>query len=135
MTKIEELFNETTKELESMEFTVWLCVVSSSGHFHRVVVSHKTFLILVGIMSAHPDYVGRLYDRAIFLVEKKVDPQYCHPDDATLAIYLLALEATHPGRARAFSETIYERYTLFWARHVALDIITKDSRSREKMKV
>ena len=118
-------FDEILQTIESAYFTTAIGVVSTPAQFHRAIGNDPTVRALLGQLE-HPEKRRVLFARVADMLKAAADPQYAHPLDIPIAIYIRALDITEPDLARMLAFAARRLTNLWWARDV-IDLVSEQT--------
>src|SRR5574341_767735 len=119
------ILNEPFRAIESSEFRFRANQAAGPRIFRRIVEDTQEFHALLRLAK---DRIGALQilKRIFFLASFETDIRYENPHDATLGVYLLALDAAGSNHASMAAFILETLPRLWWARNIAGEIAARD---------
>ena len=108
---LEEFF----EYFERIEFEFKADHASSYAGFKSILDHDEAFGNLVS-ESADVDYAQAVANRIEFLLAADAEPEFAHPNDVSVATYIVALTETHPEMIKPLLTEGPPIAGLFWAR-------------------
>jgi hypothetical protein len=107
------------KEIESNQLAAELNVASEIGGFVHLVESHPLYEEAMTLSRNDGEFTGAVVGRLSEIASRACDPQYLHPADTPVAVYLLILRKAAPGFSRLAVGYIPNDDSFWWARKLA----------------
>ena len=102
---------------ESLEFDVAINVVSSLGHFLRILEEDPLYKLLFREVQ-HPSNRQWLLARLKRLMEEDIDPKYAHPKDTAMTVYMHCILAIDYNYLPVFVWAFESVPNIFYARQI-----------------
>ena len=107
-------FEEAIQDIESHEFAAKLGLASDFKTFTRIAASQISVKELFKQLEK-PEIEDRLYNRAVDLSQRSIDPRYENSLDKALTIYLWVTDLRNPHLALLMAEHIIHAPQCWWA--------------------
>jgi hypothetical protein len=115
-------------EIESTIFSAKLGVVSTPDALTAAMLEQPAVAQLTETATLLTD-AKHIAARAIDLIQQQFDPQYCHPHDLAVAVYLRVLDICAPDEASRPAQVALTVANSWWARLMALRIAASPNRT------
>ena len=118
--KVEEIF----KYFEGIEFEFKIDHASSFDGFVSILEQDAVFEHLLA-ESVEPVFAESVVNRITTLLKAESDPQFAHPHDVSIAVYMLAITDINPKMIEFLLIDDPPVNNLFWARFAAKSLQDK----------
>jgi hypothetical protein len=114
-------------EIESPIFEAQLGIVSTPRSFDQALYKNPSFRRLLSALSSEED-AAALSNRLAQLIDHPSDPNYCHPFDLQIGVYLRALDLRAPERAYENASRATTKPNLWWGRAMSMRVLAEPNR-------
>ncbi len=103
--------------IECSEFDAAINVVSSLGHFLRILEEDPVYQLLLK-ETAHPSNRQWLSARLKKLMEEDIDPEFAHPKDTAITVYMHCILWHDPEYIHVFIRSLESVPNVFYPRQL-----------------